>query len=764
MCDTAEDFSLPSVDVDAILERAIELIEAGHTVRGRDLLVRAREVLPPDARIEHRIGFAEIILGDLNAAYFSSCIAARLAHDPELKIRALKNLAITANDTNRLFSLRFSLRKLYRMAALDDARLLTLQLQSKQLFRCLADLGYRAQIYHNEGRYKKSASALSQIMQLQMTDRSCLLQACNCAALGRADDAFELAKRAYHLSPDAGFKTTVFVELSQIFERHGYRRDAVKAVEQLIQRQECDIEVHRILVRLDETLPRLEDFSARFPCDPWPDFRIGHILHTKGRYEDAISALNSALKKQPDYSEALNELGCTYSAIGHFDKALEVFQKLADIQPHSAQALYNVGWVLNETDQYKDAATVFQAVLVIDPFDVNATNNLGFALGRLGHHSQARMCYERVLELDPEHLDATLNLAENCYTHEDHAAAEPLFEKAYMAAPNDPVPSYFKGVYAARSGQLRKACKLFEWSLSCGVFASRQFLDLLSIYYEANDKTAIVKLVGHGIKHFPDHPILAFNAGAIAHENNDLEAAKNSYLRCLSSDPDYIPALNNLGLTYFEKGQLDEALACFQKATAKDEDYSHGHFNVGLIKFASNQVLEAIEAFQAATETNPDYDLAYLMAGACLILFEQYGEALSILEGVPNGFVFHGTGLSKPVMLALVNQDFTSVIHQLSNLDHQPYGTSRTLGILFRGIAYLKLGEDQKAKSDFDFIHANLASLSQYAEQAVAARSVGLDVHLRSELNRLVEGTSTPSLEAARHAKQLEDPTDWNNP
>jgi tetratricopeptide (TPR) repeat protein len=64
------------------------------------------------------------------------------------------------------------------------------------------------------------------------------------------------------------------------------------------------------------------------------DFTLGNLCMQQGRYEDAIKAYESALKDDPTFAEAWNNLAIAYQNSGQEDKAMAAFRKYKMVALH----------------------------------------------------------------------------------------------------------------------------------------------------------------------------------------------------------------------------------------------------------------------------------------------------------------------------------------------------------------------------------------------------------------------------------------------
>lgn len=63
-------------------------------------------------------------------------------------------------------------------------------------------------------------------------------------------------------------------------------------------------------------------------------FNLGNLCLQQGRYNDAIAAYEEALKQDPTFAEAWNNLAIAYQNSGQDDKAMAAFRKYKMVAMH----------------------------------------------------------------------------------------------------------------------------------------------------------------------------------------------------------------------------------------------------------------------------------------------------------------------------------------------------------------------------------------------------------------------------------------------
>ena len=63
-------------------------------------------------------------------------------------------------------------------------------------------------------------------------------------------------------------------------------------------------------------------------------FTLGNLCMEQGRYEEAITAYQAAVKADPAFADAWNHLAVAYQDLGQDDKAMEAFKKYKMVALH----------------------------------------------------------------------------------------------------------------------------------------------------------------------------------------------------------------------------------------------------------------------------------------------------------------------------------------------------------------------------------------------------------------------------------------------
>lgn len=264
------------------------------------------------------------------------------------------------------------------------------------------------------------------------------------------------------------------------------------------------------------------------------------------------------------YYQALNNFqkGQLDSAIDHMLKAINLNPKL-DIYQRDLSQLYllKANEILNKEDSNQaDRAFQFQQAVssavnyanqatVLNSRDVSNwlvraliyQNLIGFLQGA---DDWALRCYERAGELEPSNpyiftemgriylikADLASQQGNNSAKEENINFANNYFEKAISLKPDYSPANYQRAMSYIREGKIQQAIEKLE----------------------------ALKVI------LPQDTGLAFQLGVIYYNNNQIDLAKQEFLRAIAVDPNYSNARYFLGLIYDKEGKKQEAISQFE--------------------------------------------------------------------------------------------------------------------------------------------------------------------------------------------------------
>jgi protein O-mannosyl-transferase len=203
------------------------------------------------------------------------------------------------------------------------------------------------------------------------------------------------------------------------WDQTGMYRDSTTLFETTLDRNpDCWMAHHNLAVilagegRFAEALSHQEAAVRLYPDYAPAENNLGDDLLQLNRVAEALPHLERAVRLHPAYAVAHCNLGLALARLDRTDDALSHFAEAVRLQPAYAEAELNWGLGLMLTGHFPEALPHFQQALRLNPNSVDAHHTFGRALASQGRYAEAIVQFRETLRLAPEYGDAHLNLAQ----------------------------------------------------------------------------------------------------------------------------------------------------------------------------------------------------------------------------------------------------------------------------------------------------------------------------------------------------------------
>lgn len=280
----------------------------------------------------------------------------------------------------------------------------------------------------------------------------------------------------------------------------------------------------------------------------------GMIFIDMGHYEEAANDLRAALKADPNYPEALNNLAVIYLKTGKLTKALELAKSAVHNKDAFPQGWLTLGNVYFEKHEFDSARDCFNRALSLDSAASLAHINLSKISYMQGDMAQARSEFEALVDRGLNTVDVAYPLAQILISSGELAKAAEVMLSSYKATTD----------WSGLPGLIQQDAFFSVLWQVCGYFTDvvGRFSDAVDIYQKTVEH---VPQMGHLIWvniakiYFDIHRIdegIAFCQKAIESKKTTPYAQAMAY--------------NNMGVFYLGKEDSVSAIECFNKALEID--------------------------------------------------------------------------------------------------------------------------------------------------------------------------------------------------
>jgi tetratricopeptide (TPR) repeat protein len=111
----------------------------------------------------------------------------------------------------------------------------------------------------------------------------------------------------------------------------------------------------------------LQQLNHKVPAAAQKAYQKGEQAASKGNLEEACAHFEEAVKIDPEFADAYNDLGAAKAGMKQLPEAAAEFQKAIDLAPEHPLALPNLSIVLAKMKNYHDAGEVARRALRVAP-------------------------------------------------------------------------------------------------------------------------------------------------------------------------------------------------------------------------------------------------------------------------------------------------------------------------------------------------------------------------------------------------------------
>jgi tetratricopeptide (TPR) repeat protein len=151
--------------------------------------------------------------------------------------------------------------------------------------------------------------------------------------------------------------------------------------------------------KYDEYADILHALLDQFPDEKMALILLGIYERNFGRQREAIGYLEKAIRIDPRYRDAYNEMAYAYSSLGKFDSAIISLDKYIAVAPDEPNPFDSRGAIFGFHGQLDSAIASYKKAVIIDPNFIPSQNALGNMYLFKGDYSRADSCYRYKMKM-----------------------------------------------------------------------------------------------------------------------------------------------------------------------------------------------------------------------------------------------------------------------------------------------------------------------------------------------------------------------------
>jgi hypothetical protein len=207
------------------------------------------------------------------------------------------------------------------------------------------------------------------------------------------------------------------------------------------------------------------DVITKSPEKARPWHGRADVYREQGQWKEAIDDYNEAIRINPNYVTALNNLGLVYKSTGQYDKAIFYYSKSISLDSTDVNAFINRGVVLGLTQRFDEAIKDMNKALAMHQKINTVYNNRGNIYAMMQNWELALHDFDSAIALSPNYAAAYKNRGCVYLVTNKLDKAIDDFNKAIEISPNFTEAYFYKGEIYKQMQEWNKAIAEYDAAL-----------------------------------------------------------------------------------------------------------------------------------------------------------------------------------------------------------------------------------------------------------------------------------------------------------
>jgi tetratricopeptide (TPR) repeat protein len=328
----------------------------------------------------------------------------------------------------------------------------------------------------------------------------------------------------------------------------------------------------------------------------------GNQLWRLGRYPEAIRAFDAAIKQKPKFIHlAYFGKGLALAWSKKRPEAITALEQAVKSQPDSFPAWYGLSIGYRESNQLDKALAAINKAIQLQPNNPNVYAQKWAVLISLKRYREAAAAINKAIELSPR---AAFYLARGFvrYESEDKQGAIDDFNLAIKINPNFAEAYVGRGGVRYESGDKQGAIDDFNLAIKINPNLAQAYFVRGVVRNELGDKQGAIDDYNQAIKINPNYAEAYYNRGYVRNELGDKPGAIDDYNQAIKINPNYAEAYYNRGYVRDDLGDKPGAIDDYNQAIKINPNLAQAYVRRGSVRYQLGDKPGAKEDLQRAAQ------------------------------------------------------------------------------------------------------------------------------------------------------------------
>jgi len=468
-------------------------------------------------------------------------------------------------------------------------------------------------------------------------------------AEGRLPDAEKLYAQLKTVAPD---DPQAYQALGLFYAAAGQKEKAAAEFQTLLSAKPKDNAVKGHLIESLIDLNRIKDAKTlnekmlkSNPADPQALLSSGRISIVEAKYQEALAALQKALKSESESASIHYFLGVAQQSLGFFDLAKGSFTDALKLNPQMPEAAVALAAIETRSGDYENALRLagdamkaspnqslpyaagaqawlakgdlprgeelLEAALSHDPASLPALAMLVSLDVRRGKAPEAVKRISKLVEQYPQIAGLRFLLAVGYFSMKDIEKSEASVRQALILDPKTPDAYTLLASIDVAMGLIEKAKANLRMAIETNPRNVTNYMALGAQYESENNWEEAKKLLERAREIDPESPQVANELAYLYVEHGgDINVSLSLAQMAKQKMPDSLHAADTLGWAYYKLGAHDSAIAQLRECVQKAPNNALFQYHLGMAYTAAGHRDSAVQSLQKALKNDPNFQFA----------------------------------------------------------------------------------------------------------------------------------------------------------
>jgi len=369
--------------------------------------------------------------------------------------------------------------------------------------------------------------------------------------------------------------------------------------------------IHVELLILDEKLEKAEKILDQLkeiePSNEDVYIQKATIYSKKGKHQEAVDNLKTALLYADEDAEILSMIGMEYLFLEDFDTARFNFAKSLDVEYENYSSLYNVIYCFDMMKKHTEAITYLQDYIEKDPYSEIAWHQLGRQYYIVYDYQKALQAFEYSILIDEEFIGAHLEKAKTLEELGHYEEAIIFYHKT-MELDTPTSFAYLRiGKCYEKLDSIRDAIDFYNKTVNEDPLLDKGWLALADIYISSKNYHKALYFINKAIGIDEENNLYWHKFAEINLKLNLFEEAARAYYKCIGLEDDRLEVYLALADVLHFLGEFHEAIRVLLDARETYKETAEITYRLGGLHFLIQKEKEGLFFFETALKSDYDY-------------------------------------------------------------------------------------------------------------------------------------------------------------